>query len=871
VTLLQTLFEGIDYSISQTDRFQADELSINMTLATFQTHASVLQENALLTVDERWSTPSVNGNSGWIRIGTYFLDRIVDNAADGGRRVDLQARDALKLLAVNSIDERLWPDRIFVKKKRIAKVRDGFTDHLPYHVFVDGSETAHTVLWVTTPAPKLWAEGHDDRRIRTREGSLEILSRNGEIQIEREYYKSRRDEGGLGNPRWLEAEYYRWAQPSDEIFTKITEVGLVVDDPDPNKVVSFVEVEAGATNSWRGVTLIILDGVARYQRYQISSVDVPQNRLMIGARNLVADGVVAEDRVQVAYANKAEDVVRRVFLAAGFQDLNPASPFYIEEIKKPSVNPIQIPGTEEFDFRHERTEPAFNVMEAVRQQIPPNILYRTNALGNVITVVETQNPVAQYSLEDSPSISQDTSDVDIATRVIYRARDRSLKNAVAYTSPVLESIDLPTTPIHLPGGGTRPLNPTGTSGNDLLNVAPPSFLKQLSKGERARRAIVDGSRNTRIAWAYDVDPDNNDAANYVHLNDVVLIQWNFTHPIRIREIHARAYQVAWIITVFMDLEGSTDKAEWTSLTDEFTFSSTSDTLRVMQLDPIPTVQYLRLKCTSGARVLNADDKPKQIAAGLADLFVFTDDVVEGIVELGVDPLPGESQEQFDLDKAVRRRLRRRTKIVEPIDEQGYEISISMGITLEEYVHARALEYLAEYSTAFTTLRADAVRPDLGIGDSVFAAATRLALPRASYLVRESSRNGNGQLTTTITNFRPVDTSQSSTQSTHPTGPPIEPEEPPIEVLKVFGGLAKVLGASLALLGGLAKVAVTSFLSEAELDGLARVQALTSATLGGMAEVQAAEGFEHWLEGAPILPGGDDGYEFDDWLDGSAVL
>jgi hypothetical protein len=748
VTLLQTLYEGIDYSITQTDQFQADGLTVNMTLEMYHFHADVLQENAMLTVDERWSTPSIGGNSGWIRLGTYFLDRVTDNGSQGGRRVDLVARDPLKLLAVNSIEERYWPDKIFVPRKRLVQVRDGFRDQLPYHIFTDGPETAHTVLWVTTPSPKLWAEA-TPRRIRTQEGSLELLARNGELQIEREYYKARLDEGGLANPRWLEAEYYRWAQPADEVLTHVTQVGSF-----------FVRVQGPVTDRWKGTTLIMLDGAARHTRYQVSGVAVPLNVLQTAGRNPLADGVAVGDRVQVVYANRVEDVVRRVFLTCGFQDLDPGQPFYIEQIAKPSVNPIQIPGTDEFDFRHDRTQSAFNVMEQVRQQIPPNILYRTDALGNVITVTELQSPTGSYSLQDSPSVQEDRSELDIATRVIYRARDRSLKNAVAYTSPVLASVDVPTTLITLPGGGRQSLT-------SLLHVGPEGYLKQLSLVERAKRAVVDGSRNTRAAWAYDVNPASGGAADYVHLNDVVLMQWNFTQPIRIKEVHLRAYQASWIISLYMDLEGSEDGAEWRTLTDEFTFGSPSDTLRVFQLNPIPEVQHLRLKVTSGARVLNADEKPKQIAGGLADLFVFTDDVVEGVAELGVDRLPGSTDADFARDQEARQRLRRRTKVVEPIDEQGYEISAAMGISLADYVRARALEYLAEYSTAFTTLKVEAVRPDLGIGDSVAAAAARLALPGSSYLVRESSRSASGELTTTLTNFRPVDVSQSSTQSTHP--------------------------------------------------------------------------------------------------------
>jgi hypothetical protein len=102
---------------------------------------------------------------------------------------------------------------------------------------------------------------------------------------------------------------------------------------------------------------------------------------------------------------------------------------------------------------------------------------------------------------------------------------------------------------------------------------------------------------------------------------------------------------------------------------------------------------------------------------------------------------------------LRNRIGLRTKLIEPVDERGYEISMSLGMDLPAYANARAKEFLAEYAALFPSARLNGCRPDLNIGDMVAVPLDRLGLPKSRYLVREVTAKASGMSESTVVDYR----------------------------------------------------------------------------------------------------------------------
>lgn len=740
------------YQVTTTDRFTAATLTMILTLPEYQFHQDRLTENVMITVDERWGDG--DSRTGWLRRGTFFLDHCVDSLdAAGNRTVTVEARDALKLLMVGKIDSRFWPDKLFVPRKRLRKIRDGFATNLPYHVFIDGDEDSSgkitkTVMWVARPEVKLWKKGDRAARIALGRGSVDVIHRNGELWIEREFYHAPTNYAGLGNPDWIEAEYWRYALPTDEVLTRVRSISgnrLTLATPHPA--------------SWRGVSVLVLSGAKRGLRLQITAVAADGGSVRCSNQDALMVGIAPGDLVQVVVANRIEAVVREIMLQSGFQDLSPAYPFYIEDIlPPPTANIVTLPADEEFDFRYEKAKSGFDILQEAAKWLPPNCQYKANALGNIDTVIF--NPATAPTYDARASLSQVRSTLDDSqtfTRVRYRVRDRRYLNLIGQTSPHLVAVRVNNEMVGL--GSLTML--------DVATVFPTNWLGNLtSKGERIARALSDGVRGSGVTWQIVLNRDSDAAPDdslRAHMNGKWLVEWELDQAYKLKEIHIRGNSEKWITDEHLEIQVSEDGVTWEVATDEFTFENEDAPYQTFDLgDNNLRARFLRVICTWAPLLKTTKSQRSLIpkrktawseAVSFADLFVYADDVIEGVAELGVDRLDGETDAQFDADKALRAKLGLRTFVVEPLDEQGFEISIAKGMTLEQYAKARAIEYLAEVVNDFRTVTISGERPDLSIGDMPAFPVPALALPNASYVVREVTVDDQGRVQGQATDYR----------------------------------------------------------------------------------------------------------------------
>lgn len=204
---------------------------------------TIFKPNSYLIIDAKYSNKSTETD--WVPIGHFFVDGPVVDAittnAGQLKQSTVSLRGVTKLLALDSINIDLEPDKLFVRKTPLENTLST-TEALTFRCPRKDAPGEYYNNFADFPTIKLWATNftnfdsndpddvgaaNETIRIRTASGSIQTLYGQGEIIINRNFYEDRVPKFGLGDPGvdGIQAEFYRFATVEDIDTTTVSAIG----------------------------------------------------------------------------------------------------------------------------------------------------------------------------------------------------------------------------------------------------------------------------------------------------------------------------------------------------------------------------------------------------------------------------------------------------------------------------------------------------------------------------------------------------------------------------------------------------------------------------------------------------------------------
>lgn len=371
---------------------------------------TALRAMDVVLIEENWRSADGSLETGMQRVWQGMVDNVKERFGRRGRYYVVNCRDAMKLTDLDLLDTNIEPDKILVDRKALTlHAADGGDPSDPVRIYGDGAEGSHTTNWAPAPAPKVWAVWDDasELRLRHRE-SIDVVEGDGRVRISVDYWEEGWPDGltkggGVGVPTSIEAEYHRYAQAAD----------VATETATASSATTITVSNGMASDEHKGKTVIVRSGGAANKRYTV--VSNTATVLTVSGGDPDADGVAADDSIQVGDPNRGEDAIRRIALLAGFQDQQSGEPFYIQEIAAPSPGPVYIPPVTHDEINDRRSH--MEALQDVLRFMPPNYQLYTDSQMRLHGEQVTQGAV-DWTVDVYESADVLTSDRDVYTRVI---------------------------------------------------------------------------------------------------------------------------------------------------------------------------------------------------------------------------------------------------------------------------------------------------------------------------------------------------------------------------------------------------------------------------------------------------------------------
>lgn len=343
----------VEYSIETSLDQAVDAARIILTEDFYESDIqNRVQPNSIIKIEERYHSQGMSFDTGWVTLGTYFVD------GPAGVDVDSQSKtysvalsSTSKLLVLDYFTRDLEPDIVTVEKGlltlqppvvdtyKFRKLREGYalSDAEPENV-------KFLYNWANSPEPKIFLSnfgelysGSDERkknldvsptdeiRLRGGEGAVQLLYGEGSLVIDKDYYESSIPEIGLGNPdtaTGIKAEFSRYLSYAD-LQRNVTINSI---DFDVSKyTITFNGIGVETYDTW---TFLVKSGNAKgnfyklklkdkFRRGEIKEFQTVANDATVGS----VDWTNTSNVVDSDYSTKA-DYVHTVFSSTPFPPVN---------------------------------------------------------------------------------------------------------------------------------------------------------------------------------------------------------------------------------------------------------------------------------------------------------------------------------------------------------------------------------------------------------------------------------------------------------------------------------------------------------------------------------------------------------------------
>lgn len=524
-----------DYHITQDISQQCDQASIAVAAAWRSDLALAFREMRLVKIQQRLRA-GVH-DTGWLDLFTGLSDGFSENWRGGAHGYVVNVKDVLKLAGLEILGaitgSRVYQaDLIQVgtyDTPRALQLVNTAADAYEYGITSDGLTTGPIhPNWSDKPGPLVWCTNARDKDgvlwpdpVPLTIGGQAVQAVFGEGIIRLgdtwAHTTSANNEGtdfsqGLGIPGGtaptLTVVGFRFAHPA-VTDRRPTPLAVPSDVTDSLTVIasSAGSVQLSAAVNAVGLTLVMRDGSGlRYATLPSATPATPTDTLTL------ADSAAVVELHACSYgdANRATDVIQRVMIDCGYQQIDGSAPFYLNTPSKPLIKgvaqditlpPVVVKDTEEIS--------ALELLARLRNQgyLPANYYTYADAAGTVWTKSVTQltagnaASIPVTAMPEEPGFSYDRNDLNIATRVVARGIPRQVTDATQAIGVTIDDV----TPAAggLPDPATYTFAGVGISGHQVRGAAtPPDYHFALSSLFLRGGANTDLTLASLAAWSW---------------------------------------------------------------------------------------------------------------------------------------------------------------------------------------------------------------------------------------------------------------------------------------------------------------------------------------------------------------------------------
>jgi hypothetical protein len=302
-----------------------------------------------------------------IYMGSYLVDGIPESSTEYPGVINIQGRDAVKLLMLDYSTGKFDIDRI--NESRAGRVRLSLIPELCNQEVIVyghtqdayGNPIAPTYNWSQSPLPKLYYasdNGAEQQKISSKDGEWQLQLGDGQVWFGREWFddnirwkngKTANDEDVVADPT-KDPLYH--SEPKKEIFIDyqrnvLPEDSLQVTVAALNDLEGWIVVEealpADITRYEGGCRVCFKGPKSNGVKLTLVRADAANKKLYLAAQHYTGEppvlqgladyGVQAGDKAYVGEVNRPETIIEQLLLQAGFQKNDAAKPFYIEPVE----------------------------------------------------------------------------------------------------------------------------------------------------------------------------------------------------------------------------------------------------------------------------------------------------------------------------------------------------------------------------------------------------------------------------------------------------------------------------------------------------------------------------------------------------------
>lgn len=402
---------------------------------------TIFVANTYLRIQERYINKDYTVDTGFHDVGHFLIEGVSGESinANGEKVINVAAKGMLKLASLDKANGAIEPDKILVSRRDML-VSDETAETKTYQVERAGMSGVYYENWADSPSVRIWATDFpplpgdevlagDILRLRGSEGATQVLFGAGKLILDKDYLTSAVKDNGFGNPSTIQAEFFRFAQDVDVIDSaKITNITRTLDNAG-NIVVARLRIADttigyASAESYIGRTVYVTSGNAKGYSYIIRKVlaSAPHVYFYVSRADgtlpdFNEDQLAVNDYVRITDDNAIEVALTKALKRAGFQDLDPTLPFYVD-IDPPAIDGGVLVPPIRFSWEDEITW--LDVITNIMQFAPPNyVLYQDNSgVMRTKTVIQKEVESADHNLLGITDYFRDRSDFGVYTRVV---------------------------------------------------------------------------------------------------------------------------------------------------------------------------------------------------------------------------------------------------------------------------------------------------------------------------------------------------------------------------------------------------------------------------------------------------------------------
>ncbi len=705
-----------NWNISENDLYGAAELDLVLANDAAGTYSNYLRQRDIIRIEEKYV--STGGTSNWRRKGTF----IVWEEPATWPKVSVKGSDPMSLLTQNNFTGALEGDKIHIPKKALTK----YTIDANSFGFVDGSESTHTINWVTNPGPRLWKTG-EPKRIVEKQDSVQVQFGNGVVVIGQVYYDEE-----LDGPVTIDCDYYRWPLATDRIED------LVVKDVDSATQLTLTAA-ALVADAHIGQHVCFQSGNGRFKQFEIAD-NTTTTITFVAGTDLLTEGIVGSDdaaegdRLTVLLPPMPEYFLMTVLLDGGFQASDPCGLFFIKEIED-LTTAVLMPANVGREQAYEELDETnhWEVAQEIQRYCPANYLIYCDADGNLHAKTVEQAAVADYSLAKiAPGHARPQFGTDVYTHIRYRGRDKNPINAC------------------LPANGASVINlnaevaapDTGYMNADFHYWAEGlNYTEETGTPTTALLAyMIDDAATNRCRWFND-GPEAFTRYDDLHVFTINLGQERTLDEIRILGGENAESTRNEIFSVNASLDNSN---YWLLLDQEMVKKEAWVSFDSGKFLGSETCKYLQFECIQASQWITSGEKRVHFGFHTIQAWVLDEYIGEAILGETAAVTAGDPSFNTQADQALMGRIGDRVYTTPAVDEAANNQATCDRL---------ALLTLNEKYREFLPLEVDGVRPDIQLRQTVTVTIAEYGISAQDYFVQSVNYLPGGKFSARLVNYR----------------------------------------------------------------------------------------------------------------------